>query len=88
MAWAFELTEDAERDLRGLPKGIRKRFARTLTQMAAHPFGANVEALKGEEWRGVFRRRIGDYRILIIPDHAKQTVVVLRILMRSEKTYR
>jgi hypothetical protein len=24
MTWACELTEDAERDLRGLPKGIQK----------------------------------------------------------------
>ena len=35
MTWVFELTEDAERDLGGLPKGIEKRFARTLTQMAS-----------------------------------------------------
>jgi hypothetical protein len=51
MTWACELTEDAERDLRSLPKGIQKRVARTLTQMAADPFAANVKALKGDEWR-------------------------------------
>jgi mRNA-degrading endonuclease RelE of RelBE toxin-antitoxin system len=56
MTWACELTEDAERDLRGLPKGIQKRVARTLTQMASDPFEGNVKALKGVEWRGVFRR--------------------------------
>lgn len=88
MAWAFELTEDAERDLRGLPKGIQKRFARTLTQMADDPFEGNVKALKGDEWRGVFRRRVGDYRILFNPDRAKRTVFILRILIRSEKSYR
>jgi mRNA-degrading endonuclease RelE of RelBE toxin-antitoxin system len=86
MGCAFELTEDAERDLRGLPKGIQKRFARTLTQMAADPFDANVKALKGDEWRGVFRRRIGDYRILFTADQGKQRVFVL--LPRSEKTCR
>ena len=88
MTWACELTEDAERDLRGLPKGIQKRVARTLTQMTAEPFVGNVKALKGDEWRGVFRRRIGDYRILFTADRGKQTVVVLRILIRSEKSYR
>jgi len=88
MAWAFELTEDAEGDLRRLPKRIQKRFARTLTQMAADPFDLNVKALKGDEWRGVFRRRIGDYRILFTADQAKQKVFVLRILPRSERTYR
>jgi len=88
MTWACELTEDAERDLRGLPKSIQKRVARTLTQVAADPFEGNVKALKGDEWRGVFRRRIGDYRILFTADRAKQTVAVLRILIRSEKSYR
>ena len=88
MTWACELTEDAERDLRGLPKSIQKRVARVLTQMAAEPFLGNVKALKGDEWRGVFRRRIGDYRILFTADRARQTVFVLRILIRSEKTYR
>jgi mRNA interferase RelE/StbE len=88
MAWTFELTEDAERDLQRLPKNIQKRFARTLTQMTADPFAANVTALKGDEWRGVFRRRIGDYRIFFTADRGKQKVFVLRILRRSEKTYR
>ena len=88
MTWACELTEDAERDLCGLPKRIQKRIARTLTQMAADPFEGNVKALKGDEWRGVFRRCIGDYRILFTADRTKQTVFILRLLLRSEKSYR
>jgi mRNA-degrading endonuclease RelE of RelBE toxin-antitoxin system len=88
MAWTFELVEDAERDLSRLPKEIQKRFARTLTRMASDPFDANVKALKGDEWQGVFRRRIGDYRIFFTADRGKQKVFVLRILLRSEKTYR
>jgi mRNA-degrading endonuclease RelE of RelBE toxin-antitoxin system len=47
-----------------------------------------VKALKGGEWRSVFRRCIGDYRILFTADRFKQTVFVLRILIRSEKSYR
>ena len=30
MSWICELTEDAKRDLRDLPKAIQKRVARTL----------------------------------------------------------
>jgi mRNA-degrading endonuclease RelE of RelBE toxin-antitoxin system len=33
MSWVCELTEDAERDVRELPKAIQKRVARMLTQM-------------------------------------------------------
>jgi hypothetical protein len=30
--------------------------------MEIDPFQGNVKALQGEEWKGVFRRRLGDYR--------------------------
>jgi len=88
MSWVCDLTEDAEHDLHDLPKAIQKRVARVLTQMEIDPFRGDVMALHGEEWRGVFHRRIGDYRLLFVADHQKQTVTVLRILLRSGKTYR
>ena len=47
-----------------------------------------MKALQGEEWKGVFRRRIGDYRLLFAADRKKEIVHVLRILLRSGKTYR
>jgi len=52
MSWACELTEDAEQDLRKLPKAIQKRVARALTQMESNPFQGDVKALHGEEWKG------------------------------------
>jgi mRNA-degrading endonuclease RelE of RelBE toxin-antitoxin system len=88
MSWVCELTEDAERDVRELPKAIQKRVARVLTQMESDPFQGDVKALHGEEWKGVFRRRIGGYRLLFIANHEKRTVTALRVLIRSGKTYR
>jgi mRNA-degrading endonuclease RelE of RelBE toxin-antitoxin system len=88
MSWACKLTADAELDLRGLPKAIQKRVARVLTQMADDPFQGNVKALQGESWKGIFRRRIGDYRLLFTTDRKRETVYVVRILLRSGKTYR
>ena len=51
MSWVCELSEDAEKDLRVIPKSIQKRVARVMTQMAADPFQGNVKALHGEEWK-------------------------------------
>ncbi|MBZ5611706.1 MAG: hypothetical protein LAP38_25880 [Acidobacteriia bacterium] len=56
--------------------------------METDPFQGDVRALRGEEWKGVFRRRIGNYRLLFVGDHEKKMVSVLRILLRSGKTYR
>ncbi len=88
MNWVCDLTDDAKRDLRDLPKPVQKRFARVLEQMQADPFQGDVKALRGEEWKGVFRRRLGNYRILFVPESGPRILRVLRILIRSEKTYR
>jgi len=88
MNWVCELTDDAKRDLRNLPKAIQKRLARVLEEMQSDPFHGDVKALKGDEWRGVFRRRLGDYRLIFLPDSAQRIVHVLRITIRSGKTYR
>jgi len=86
--WVCELSEDTKKDLGDVPKAIQKRVARVLTQMEADPFQGNVKALKGDEWKEVFRRRLGDYRLLFTANREKGTVHVIRILLRSGKTYR
>jgi mRNA-degrading endonuclease RelE of RelBE toxin-antitoxin system len=88
MSWVCELSADAEKDLEDLPRAIQKRVARVMTQMAIDPFQGNVIALQGDDWKGVFRRRIGDYRLLFKAVHEKNSVIVVRILLRSGKTYR
>jgi len=87
MRWACEFSEEAEKDLDGLPKATQERVARVLAQMEADPFQGNVKALRGREWKGVFRRRIGNYRLLFTADHTQKIVVVQQISLRSGKTY-
>ncbi|MGC9952220.1 MAG: hypothetical protein ABSF64_38245 [Bryobacteraceae bacterium] len=57
---------------RARPQAARKGigYQSAPSQMATDPSDANVKAPKGDEWRGVFRRRIGDYRILVTADRA------------------
>lgn len=88
MSWACEFTPNATDDLAALPKAIQKRVMRVLSQVESDPFQGNVKALHGEEWKGVFRRRIGDYRILFTVNHEKSIVVIQQISKRSGKTYR
>jgi mRNA-degrading endonuclease RelE of RelBE toxin-antitoxin system len=53
----------------------------------ARSFQGDVKALHGDQWKGVFWRRIGDYRILFLPDWANQVEHIFRILIRSGKTH-
>ena len=62
MNWGCELTDAANRDLRDLPKSIQKRVARVLDQMHSNPSQGDVKALRGDEWKGVFRRRLAQVR--------------------------
>ena len=64
------------------------RVARVLDQMSGDPFQGNVKALQGQQWKGVFRRRLGDDRLIFMPDYTKRIVYILRILIRSGGTYR
>ena len=88
MSWACNLTQDAEGDLKGLPRDVRERVARALVHMEAGPFQGDVTALKGKAWKGLFRRRLGSYRMIFTADQTNKTVAVIRILLRSGKTYR
>lgn len=88
MSWAYEFSRDAEHDLQSLPKAIQKRLARVLAHMEHDPFAGDVKALQGEIWKGVFRRRLGDYRLLFTADHERNVISIVRILLRTGKTYR
>jgi len=88
MSWICELTDDAKEDLRNVPKAIQKRVARAFDRMQTDPFQGDVKALQGDEWKGVLRRRLGDYRILFLLDSEQHIVRILRIAVRSGKTYR
>jgi mRNA-degrading endonuclease RelE of RelBE toxin-antitoxin system len=56
--------------------------------MASDPFQSDVKALQGWEWKGVFRRRMGDYRLLFTADQTQKKAVIQQISRRSGKTYR
>lgn len=88
MSWTCDFTADAKADLQALPRSVQKRVARVVTGMETDPFQGDVKALAGPEWAGVFRRRMGSYRLLFSVDRGKQKVFILHILLRSGKTYR
>ena len=88
MNWVCELTEAARKDLIDLPRKVQERVGHALDQMAVDPFQGDVKALQGKEWKGIFRRRIGSYRILFVTDQKRRIISVVRIVIRSEKAYR
>ena len=56
--------------------------------MEENPLMGDVKALKGPEWKGRYRKRVGPYRIIFTVDHKMKAVAISAILIRSGKTYR
>jgi mRNA-degrading endonuclease RelE of RelBE toxin-antitoxin system len=88
MSWSVELTPEAQRQLQRLPRNIQKQLERSIDAMKVDPFVGNVKALQGQEWKGVYRKRSGDYRVMFAADRESRVATVLTIRPKSEKTYR
>ena len=88
MTWHAELSDAAERQLMKLQKEVQRRMGRAIDALEADPFQGNVIPLKGREWRGWYRKRVGRYRIIFVSYSDTHLVEIFAILLRDEKTYR
>jgi mRNA interferase RelE/StbE len=80
LAWAIEFDPAAFRELSRLDKQIQRRILRYLRERLAgeedpHRFG---KALRGEKV-GLWRYRVGDYRIVCAIEDEEEWIRVLRI---------
>ena len=88
MNWAVELSASAIKELKKLPRDRQAQIERAIDEMESDPMAGDVIPLKGSEWKGRFRKRVGPYRIIFALDRKTLTVAVCAIFIRSEKTYR
>ena len=88
MSWIVELSTNAEKDLKRLPRDRQATLERAIDEMEENPFGRAVKPLKGPQWNGRYRKRVGSYRIIFSVDHRTRRAAISAILIRSEKTYR
>ena len=85
MAWAVEVTRTAEKQLRKLDRVAQisvLRFLREKLMPATDPRQWG-KALHGDK-RGLWRYRVGDYRIVCDIQDERITVVVLTVGHRKE----
>jgi mRNA interferase RelE/StbE len=86
MAWKFELSPLAQKNLSQLDPQIARRILRFLrdrvaTQEDPRSIG---EALKGSKLGDFWKYRVGDYRIIASIEDGQLTVFVVRIGNRRE----
>jgi len=83
--WSVEFTADAARDLRRLDPQVGREILTYLRKRIASDedprrFG---KALRGEK-QGLWRYRVGDYRLICLVEDERLTVLVLRAAQRKE----
>ncbi len=79
----FVFKPSAGRAFLALPKDLQKRLDKRLISLQDTPRPLGVKALTGEP--GVFRLRVGDYRVLYeVHDDVLIVLVVLKVGHRRE----
>lgn len=83
MRFELRLERRAGKALRNLAEPDRSRVVSVLEALQDDPFSGDVKALSGS-WRGFFRRRVGDYRILYAVDTEVRVVSVQSVSHRKD----
>ncbi len=82
MKYKIKILPTARRELLSLSEEIQKRIYRKIAVLAADPYPKGVKAIKGGD--GIFRLRVGDYRVLYQVKRNRLLVLVLRIGHRKD----
>ena len=69
-----------------MPTRDRQRISRALDQMKTDPLSGDIVALRGE-YRGLYRRRVGSWRIVFSVNPGQNLVLVGDIVRRTTTTY-
>ena len=86
MVWQIEFSPDADKVLAKLDVAIQKRIVRFLRERIADMEDprSTGKALAGPTLSGLWRYRVGDYRILCRIEDEKICIVVVKIGHRRE----
>ena len=78
-----EFAPDAEADVARLSAPMAQQVLKRLVWLAENFDVIRPAALTGQ-WQGVFKLRVGDYRVLYTYDRTKQMIIVRFVRHRRE----
>lgn len=81
MKYRIEIEKPAEKFIMKLPKPERERIIRAISGL---PQNGDIKQLKGRKSRGLYRLRVGDYRIIYRLDNGRLIVFVINAGNRGQ----
>ena len=80
--YSIEITRRAERELRRLDRQVKNRITQTIMTLGNEPRPAGCLKVRSEA--GVWRVRMGDWRVGYEIDDAQQSVTIIRVGHRGD----
>ena len=81
MKYTIDIKKRAERFIVKLPRPEKERVLKAIYEL---PEGEDIKQLKGKKNKGLFRLRVGDYRIIYSVDNGKLIIYVIDAGNRGE----
>ena len=85
MPWELIIDSLVKKQLKRIPKNYAERISNVVGALVVNPYGGDIEKMEGEQ--DVWRRRVGDYRILYEINSVKKAIHVLDVRRRTSSTY-
>lgn len=86
MRWEIKIARRALKEIKRIPKKDAERLLFVLEGLIENPYQGDIEKIRGED--NIWRRRVGNYRILyqILPE--QKYIEVFDVRRRTTTTYR
>jgi len=82
-----EFTSEAESDLARLSKTIAQRILKKIRWLAENFEDVTPEPLI-YEWKGLYKLRVGDYRVLYSFSHSERRIIVVHLIKHRREVYK
>ena len=88
MTWTVRIAKQAQKQLAKFPRKHQDVIRKHLRDMAEDLFRGDVQPIRSGTMQGRYRKVVGRYRVIFVPNHQDHLVEISAILPRNEKTYK
>lgn len=85
MSWRLIVDNSVKKELKHIPHKMARRVFFAVEHLVEDPFAGDIEKMEGDDT--IWRRRVGNYRILYEILVKEKTIRVMHIKRRTSHTY-
>jgi mRNA interferase RelE/StbE len=85
MNWDLRVAKSAKKNILSFPKKDKEKIIQAFREFITDPYSGDIEKVGGKE--NVWRRRIGNYRIIYEIDVKSKSIFIGDIRRRTSTTY-